>query len=358
MSIWRWQTTWAANKIVHVISIFIVLASLVAGVAGHGGIVHVAAAGFAAGDTVVVNTDYLNLRDGPSLKAYHLAILIGGDELTVTGGSEVADGYTWYPVVASVKGPMPGWVAGEYLELVSGDGTGGFQVGDAAVVDTAKLNCRTGPGLNYPVDHVMSGGADVVVLDGPVTADGYHWYQLKMENDDTAWAIGEALAPVSDVPNAEFGKGDQVVVDTDYLNLRTGAGLSYTVIAVLKSGTALTVANHPIAAGGYVWYGVTTRDGRTGWVAGTYLAPAPGLGFAVGDAVRVANGPQNLRAGSGTEAAVIRVMANGTLLQVRGGPVEANGYTWYHVWNYSGEGWAAGEFLQLDPNGWPEEGAA
>jgi uncharacterized protein YraI len=111
-----------------------------------------------------------------------------------------------------------------------------------------------------------------------------------------------------------------------------------------------------LAADGYDWHEVETRDGQLGWVAGEYLVAMPGLGFAVGDAVRVANGGQNLREAPGTDAAVIRVMANGELLQVRGGPVEANGYTWYRVWNYSGEGWAAGEFLRLDPNGWPEEG--
>jgi hypothetical protein len=36
----------------------------------------------------------------------------------------------------------------------------------------------------------------------------------------------------------------------------------------------------------------------------------------------------------------------------------ADGYTWYRVWNYAGEGWAAGEYLRLEPNGFPPEDGA
>jgi uncharacterized protein YraI len=352
------QATWVGNKAIRVITMCVVLAALTAGIVAGSPISQVGAASFAVGDKVFVNTDYLNFREEPSLEAYRLHIFVQGDVMTVTGGPRVADGYTWYRVDAFVKGSMSGWVAGEYLALASQSGTGGFVVGETLVVDVARLNCRIGPGLDYAIDHVMNRGSLVKVLDGPVGADGYHWYKLEMGNGDIAWAIGEALAPAGAGPSPAFEKGQQVIVDTDFLNLRAGAGLTRSVVNVLSTDTALIVSNGPMAADGFNWYEVETRDGQLGWVAGEYLESAPGLGFAVGDAVRVSNGAQNLRKGAGLDAPVVRVMANGELLQVRGGPVEANGYTWYRIWNYGGEGWAAGEFLRLDPNGWPEEGGA
>jgi hypothetical protein len=51
-------------------------------------------------------------------------------------------------------------------------------------------------------------------------------------------------------------------------------------------------------------------------------------------------------------------MADNEVLEVVGGPVAADGYTWYRVRNFAGEGWAAAEFLMFDPSGFPpEEGA-
>ena len=67
------------------------------------------------------------------------------------------------------------------------------------------------------------------------------------------------------------------------------------------------------------------------------------------------DGALNLRAAPSLSAAVLRVMADNEALLVQGGPVEADGYTWYRVRNYAGEGWAAGEFLRLDPKGFPSE---
>jgi uncharacterized protein YgiM (DUF1202 family) len=423
-----------ATRILAIVALVALAVGLVAGQ----GVAPVKAASFAVGDEVVVRTDFLNLRDGAGLTYDVIDVLPEGTALTVTGSRYFADRYEWYKV-RETDGTT-GWVAGEYLVL-AGDG-GGFAVGDTAVVDTDLLNCRVGPGLDYEVDHVMPGGSQVTILDGPTAADGYHWYQLEMENGDVAWAIGEGLAPgeadggddsgfalgdvavvdtdwlncrsgpglvydvsyvmaggtnveILDGPSRadgyhwykvvtedgdvgwvigealipssgydgpggdpEFAKGAEVVVNTDYLNLRNGAGISKAVIELLPGGTALIVSNGPVAADGYFWYEVETRDGGLGWVVGSYLALATGGDFSVGDAVRVVDGPLNLRAGPDLSEDVIRVMGDNEVLLVEGGPVVADGYTWYQVRNYAGEGWAAGEFLAFEPGGFPaEEGA-
>ena len=243
-----------------------------------------------------------------------------------------------------------GWVAGAYLAFVSSWAR--FAVGDLAVVDVARLNCRSGPGLDADVIYVMEGGTEVEILAGPSAADGYHWYKVQTDDGDVGWVVGEALVPWSE-PTGSFGKGDDVVVDTDRLNLRLGAGLSKTVVDVLPRGLDLIVSNGPMAADGYEWYEVETPDGRLGWVAGDYLAAAPGLGFASGTpsaSPTVARTCATSRAWMATCSASWRT----TKSCWSGGPVQADGYTWYRVWKFGGEGWAAGEFLRFEPDGFPD----
>ena|SRR5215211_4758090 len=76
-----------------------------------------------------------------------------------------------------------------------------------------------------------------------------------------------------------------------------------------------------------------------------------------GDAVRVSDGPVNFRDGAGLDAAILDVVAEGALFEVRGGPVYGDGYAWVNVFNYGyGTGWMATDFLAVDPNGFPGDG--
>jgi uncharacterized protein YgiM (DUF1202 family) len=198
-----------------------------------------------------------------------IAVLPNGAWLVVTGAPVAADGFSWYPV--ETASGSDGWVVGAYLAAWSGSIGGEFEAGDVVYVDAAWLNCRVGPGLDYAVDHSMPAGSELVVVDGPVASDGYHWYELEMTNGDVAWAIGEGLTSEGGSVDPEFDIGDAVVVTTDRLNLRSAAGTSAAVITVLPYGTKLAVADGPVSANGYTWYQVKTAGGTTGWVAGEYL---------------------------------------------------------------------------------------
>ncbi len=355
MTIPRRQTTITRHKIVRVVSILIVLAPLTTGFMPLSDGVDALAADLAAGDLAVVDTDYLNLRAGSGLSSEVVTVLPDGTKVRVTAGPETEDGHDWYEVHTSDD--QSGWVAGTYLSLVNSWAR--FAIGDLADVDTLWLNLRTGPGLSEEVIFAMSLDTRVTILEGPTANNGYHWYKLRTGESVVGWSVDEFLVP-ADSESVTFAKGEQLVVNTNLLNLRLGAGLSQEILAVLPGGTVLIVSNGPIAMDGYDWYEVETRDGRLGWVAGAYAVAERGIavGFAIGDAVRVANGAQNLREGPGLDAAIRRVLADDEILVVRDGPVEANGYTWYLIWNYGGEGWAAGEFLHYEPDGLPPEGGA
>lgn len=105
-----------------------------------------------------------------------------------------------------------------------------FPVG-ANVVTTAALNVREGAGLGYPIIVTLWEGAPVTIIGAPVWADDYEWYLIRTGYGTEGWVAGNYLS-YGTVDSPDFAEGDNVVT-TSALNLREGAGLSYSVIVTL-----------------------------------------------------------------------------------------------------------------------------
>ena len=74
------------------------------------------------GTTVETIDDNVRLRAEPSTGGEILRALPAGTQMTVTGESEEADDFVWYPVeVADPDDPVPGWVAEDFIQVVEGD---------------------------------------------------------------------------------------------------------------------------------------------------------------------------------------------------------------------------------------------
>jgi uncharacterized protein YgiM (DUF1202 family) len=131
--------------------------------------------GFATGDVAVVATDALNLRAAATTTGTVIDVLVTGASLTIVSGPISAVGYSWYRV-SSTAGT--GWVAGEFLGSGS-SGAGALDIGDGATVDIDLLNLRDAAGLDGEVIAQMVTGDDAYLIDGPVSADGYTWYQVE-----------------------------------------------------------------------------------------------------------------------------------------------------------------------------------
>ena len=71
----------------------------------------------AEGATVTVTDDGVNLRADASVSADVVTSLSAGTTLTITGGSEDADGFTWWPV--ELEDGTTGWVVQDFLEAAS-----------------------------------------------------------------------------------------------------------------------------------------------------------------------------------------------------------------------------------------------
>ncbi len=143
------------------------------------------------------------------------------------------------------------------------------------------------------------------------------------------------IAPVSVTPVAA---APTATIATDALNLRDGPGTNFRVLVVMYRGETASVLDGP--SGG--WYRLSYK-GTTGWASGDFLTVSDAdPGSPTGKATVTTSGLR-LRAGPGTNYAILLSMSNGATVDLFGPPSG----DWYKV-RYSGTiGWASGSYLRI-----------
>ncbi|MEM8859021.1 MAG: hypothetical protein AAGD96_11910 [Chloroflexota bacterium] len=65
----------------------------------------------------------------------------------------------------------------------------------AEVANTAAVNFRNGFGSSNAIISILDEGTVALVIDGPVDADGFSWWNLELEDSSKGWVAGEYLVP-------------------------------------------------------------------------------------------------------------------------------------------------------------------
>lgn len=244
---------------------------------------------------LVVNTGFLNVRSGPSAQFAAVATVPGGTELGVLGTA--GDG-VWYQV--ALPNGQAGWVNVEFT-IPRGDFTNVPLVGSSSVqvipnvpstgnavpvvppnlarsvvvVNTSALNVRTGPGARFATVFTAAGGTEFPVLG--VTPD-LLWYFVETPAGP-GWVASEfvlfrgdpEVTPIisyESIPEGELAiQTPVVVVNTSFLNVRSGPGAQFTQVTTVRGGTELPVLG--LASDG-VWFLVRTPAGD-GWVNNEFV---------------------------------------------------------------------------------------
>jgi uncharacterized protein YgiM (DUF1202 family) len=263
-------------------------------------------------------------------------------------------GYIWYGVYSDAFGG--GWVIENDLQGTAPPPTGDLTAGDTVRV-TENLNMRSGAGTNFGIVATLPAGTTGKVLAGPRAGSGYTWYQIQA-SAGSGWVVRDWITKTTAPPPAthKFAIGDSIQI-TDTMNMRSGAGTNFGIVASLPAGTTGTVLEGPRTASGYTWWRLRTTAG-TGWAAQDWVQktastpppeeptdPPPATGkFAINDTVRV-TATLNMRSGAGTTNGIVATLPTGTTGKVLGGPRTASGYTWWQIQTSQGTGWAAQDWL-------------
>jgi peptidoglycan/xylan/chitin deacetylase (PgdA/CDA1 family) len=227
-----------------------------------------------------VTTANLNLRTGPGTAYAVITVIPKGAEVSV-------DSYSgnW---AHATYGSYVGYASNTYLASLSG-GT--------AMVTTANLNFRTGPGTGYSIIMVIPKGSQVMVDS---TSGGWAHASYSGRTGYLSMTYLSGSLPDTGGAYTRYTTAD--------LNLRSGPGTGYAILAVIPRGTELT-----ITSSGNGW-AVTSYGGRSGYVSTAYLSTSPpGTTVPSGSAAAIRKGNEPY---SGKRIA-LTFDDSGTLTQIR-----------------------------------------
>ncbi len=234
-----------------------------------------AGAASAAAGSATVTADKLRLRAAASTSSAILAAAPKGAAITLLSAEENGwykvsyrnkEGYMsaqWLSVTQAYTPAAEEPAAEEPAEEPAGDAAGDTDAAKAPetisaaapapVVTASTLNVRSAPSTDAERVGTLKKGAEVVINE---TLDG--WY-LITAGDLTGYVSAQYISLDGAVP-------EEGMVLASSLNVRTGAGTSYSRIGTLKIGSIVTV----LGKSGD-WYKVSTGS-LTGYVSAQYIA--------------------------------------------------------------------------------------
>jgi uncharacterized protein YraI len=315
------------------------------------------------GTAVTITSSVLNVRGGPGTGAQILGKLTAGRQVYLIGRS--TDG-SWLNIRWQYG---TGWVAARYTS--AGDATPTTDISTAPVteeeafayVNAGSLNIRTGPGVNYDIVGVVTGGERLPILGRNSNGS---WYNVQTVFGE-GWASATYLITRNEFGNAPVTtaavdpttlSGPTAIINTGALNIRTGPGVEYKYVGRTVGGAQFEILARNAA---YTWLYIQTPLG-TGWVSRRYViirGDATNLAIAdentpflfpdaetgeleavapqeIGPIAFVATGALNIRSGPNINFESIGVVYSATRMSIIGQSPDRG---WWKVKSTFGDGW-------------------
>ena len=142
----------------------------------------------------------------------------------------------------------------------------------------------------------------------------------------------------------------EYVKPIDTLNVRSGAGTSYSVVGTVPIGAPGEVLGGPTYNNGYHWWRIYYPvQGITGWCAQDWLAlynERDEADYSTGYVEVIGIGNLNTRIIAGVDQTILESYPEGTVGEVVGGPVHLDAYVWWRIaWPDGITGWSVQRYL-------------
>jgi uncharacterized protein YraI len=269
--------------------------------------------------TTATTTDRLNLRTGPALTYPVRTVIPLGEKVNL--GTQETNGFR----SVSWQG-QTGWAFSTWLSLDAP-----VPSPNETATTTDRLNLRSGPGTTFGIVTVLERGA-IVTLTGQ-ESNGFRSVTF---GSFSGWVATEFLSFATSPPPPPVTPPSQLATTTDNVNLRSGPGLTFSVIRVVPVQTEVTITG-PNSNG----FSPVSVAGVPGWISADYLVPEGSEPQPTGTATTTDR--LNLRSAPNTTSAIVVVIPTGATVSLTG--QSNNGFRSVRYGNLNG--WAFEAYLNL-----------
>ena len=265
------------------------------------------------------------------------------------------------------KNGVKGWVNLAYLDLKTvatvapGTSTGtdssttNGTPTPAIISDCISVNVRSAAGVYSPQITKLNNGTAVTVYE-QITYANAPWARIKWNNGaNEGWVCmhyvtlnagtGSSNTNSNGILNGTSSNTISATghVNNAYLNVRSGAGLSYAQVGSLGQGTKVTIFEQAVADG-MIW-GRINYNNTTGWVCMSYITVenASTTGKGVMGTVARCFAKANVRSAPGTANALVSTVTVGSRVEVF--ETRSHGGK---LWGRIAQGWVCMDYIMLD----------
>lgn len=128
------------------------------------------------------------------------------------------------------------------------------------IVTTDNVNVRSDAGTSYDSLTKLLKGDKVTIVDEKTASNGKIWYNITFSKDGIEYSgyIHSAYITIDNVKETkEYSEPKDGYVTADKVNVREGAGTSYTSLAKLDTGAEIKITGEAVLSTGTVWYHIT-----------------------------------------------------------------------------------------------------
>lgn len=233
-------------------------------------------------------------------------------------------------------------------------------------VGASYLNVRNGVGTDkgYLTDSVgnritLQNNETVTITGKGKDSSGNVWYRVAI-NGLTGYVFGAYIEITTNSNNNNNNTSQEKKsgkVNASYVNVRSGAGTNYSILAVASQNEEITVLGEEKDSSGATWYKID-YDGTAAYIHSDYVTLDQTNNNNNNNnttdypekSAKVNASSVNVRSGAGTNNGVVATLALNTSLTVVGEEKDGSGATWYKIKYDGGEGYMHSDYVTISEN--------